>query len=123
VRSTADLREYLDALDLCYFDGQLAEDYPELGIRWMRARTSARFGQYSEARGIEISRVLAYPWVPPFFVLSVVYHEALHAVIGLEHCYRFRQAERAYARWYEASVWEHENCARLLAAEPPKGLR
>jgi hypothetical protein len=123
-RSTADLREYLDAIDLCYFDGHM--DDLGVDIRWMRARDPAsvpRLGCYwNESRLIEIARPLADESVPRQFVCRVIHHECLHAVHGSWHSKPFEQAERLFLFHFEAAEWE-----RLQAHIPwpaaPKGLR
>jgi hypothetical protein len=120
VRSTAQLREYLRAVDLCYLAGHLGE----LGtqIRWMRRDAPTHYGRYLDGT-IEINRRLALDSVPLCFVLSIVHHEALHAVLGPEHDARFHAAEKLFALGYEAATWEREHAHELLLIAPPRGLR
>jgi hypothetical protein len=123
-RSSADLREYLDAIDLCYFDGHLEE--LDVSIGWMRARDQAiptRIGQYDfERKRIEIARNLADESVPRFYVMQIIYHEALHAIYGAEHDRKFQLAERQYLFTYEVGEWER-NTAGVPWPAAPKGLR
>lgn len=123
-RTTADLREYLDAIDLCYFDGHLESMGVE--IRWMRARGTrdgapATVGKFwPESRLIEIARVLAHVSVPRVYVMQVVHHEACHAVYGTEHSPAFHAACRQFLHTYEAQEWER---AGTPWPPVPKGLR
>lgn len=123
MRDSADLREYLEAIDLCYFDGALEE----LGVKvkWDRSRSKqpARVGFYWEdTRVIEIARVLADESIPRFYVLYVIFHEALHAVYGKEHTKIFKQAEKQFAYTFEVGEWECKNTDQAWP-DPPKGLR
>jgi len=120
-RTTADLREYLEAIDLCYFDQHLSE----LGvqIRWMRARSdaAARVGCYRiEEKTIEVARDLAHASVPRVFVMQTIHHEACHAIYGANHGPAFHRACRQFLFAYEAFEWERTG-GHWPA--PPKGLR
>jgi hypothetical protein len=112
VRTSSDLAEYLDAIDLVYFDGALEE--MGVQIRWMRARGAGpptRVGQYDfERKTIEIARHLADESIPRFYVLSVVHHEGCHA------------HERQFVQGYEVAAWERETHGTPWPAAP-KGLR
>lgn len=120
MRTTADLREYLEAIDLCYFAGEL-----DCSIGWMRPHKAfTRVAQYDFERcRIEVSRTLAYLWVPTVYVLQTVHHEAIHAELGPEHNEWFRARERLFAHTYDAFLWERENAPKLRDALCPKGLR
>lgn len=122
-RSTATLRDYLHAIDWCYFDGHLSD----LGVRiqWMRHRGAdpTRLGSYwEEARLIEIARCLADPSIPRFYVLHIVHHEGCHAMAGFDHGPVFRQLEKQFQYTYEVAEWERAN-ASVPWPQPPKGLR
>lgn len=120
MRDSGDLRDYLDALDLCYFDGHL-----DCSIIWMRPhKVFTRVGQYDfERKRVELSRTLACLWVPTVYVLQTIHHEALHALYGPEHNERFRSHERLFAHAYDAFLWERENAPRLRNEPCPRGLR
>lgn len=123
MRSTSDLREYLEAIDVCYFDSHL--DDLGVEIRWMRARGGepTRLGQYwFERKTIEIARHLADESIPRFYVMSVIHHEALHAVHGPEHDRAFHLAERQFLFAFEVAQWERENASKPWP-QAPKGLR
>ena len=122
-RTTADLREYLHAVDLAYFDGHLEELGVE--IRWMRCRDRSapkRVGTYQADKAlIEIARHLAVRTIPRFYVMYVVFHEACHAVYDpTGHGRAFTIAEKQFLFHYEVAQW-------LELDEPwpeaPKGLR
>lgn len=119
-RTSADLREYLDAIDVCYFGGAL--DDLSVSIKWMRTQEQVtRVGQYLPgARKIEIARVLACPEVPMAYVLHVIHHEACHAIVSLEHDAAFHAAASRFALTHEAWEWERRN---LPWPTPPRGLR
>jgi hypothetical protein len=123
VRTTADLREYLQAVDWCYFHGHL--DDLDVQIKWMRtAALDRRIGCYdADLRTIEINRRLAYDFAPRFFVLQVIFHEGLHALHGPEHNHAFHAAEKQFALTYESLMWEREHFDTLCAMPVPKGLR
>jgi hypothetical protein len=125
MRTTSDLREYLDAIDLCYFEGQL--DDLGVDIRWMRARERVpRVGQYvRDYKMIEIARPLANLEVPTCYVMGVIYHECLHVVLGPEHdhhSHTFRMLEGRFLQIVQVYEWEREN-AHKAWPPAPKGLR
>lgn len=129
LRSTADLRELLDAVDWCYFDGHLEE--LDVSIGWMRRDAAdVRVGEYCfEDRAIRLNRRLALPFVPRFYVMQVVFHEGLHAVHGPasegqdEHGPAFHADEKRFALSFEVFQWERLNFDKLCAMPVPKGLR
>jgi len=124
MRDRSDLREYLDAIDLCYFGGACEDLGVE--IRWMRARGGdpTRVGQYViDSKTIEIARHLAHESIPLFFVLHVVHHEACHALFGADHdSLAFRAHERQFVQMYESIEWERKTHNQPWPSAP-KGLR
>lgn len=91
-----------------------------------RRRRSIRFGSYSEhASLIRIHPALDSDRVPEFFVRYIVFHEMLHAFLGVSsadkkvrriHTREFRDRERLYADYEKALMWQNnsENLAFLL---------
>ncbi len=81
--------------------------------RWaVRKRT---LGSYSErSNTIRINPVLDRKTVPRYYVAFVVYHEMLHAAIGLllqgkrrsVHSREFRKRERLFKDYERAVAWE-----------------
>jgi hypothetical protein len=120
------LKEVYDRLNERYFESKLG-----VPITWGRTRARARrssidFGSYdAEARIIRINPALDRSWVPRVFLEYVVYHEMLHASLGVRalangrhdfHSERFREEEKEFRfhRW--AHKWERANLWRFLRA-------
>lgn len=95
-----------------------------------RHRRSIRFGSYAiEENLIRIHPYLDQEFVPEFFVRYIVFHEMLHAHLGIEeppdgrrriHTRAFRELERAYPDYERARAWESRpaNLRRLLRPAP-----
>jgi hypothetical protein len=81
-----------------------------------RRRSSIRFGSYSvEEHLIRIHPYLDCNQVPEFFVLYIVFHEMLHAHLGIEesptgrrriHTAEFKRMEQAYPDFMRAEAWQ-----------------
>src|SRR5213075_3179426 len=63
------------------------------------------------------------PFVPPWFLRYILYHEMLHAVVPDEagpngrrcvHTEKFYERERKFPRYRSARKWEEDNLARFL---------
>lgn len=92
----------------------------------LRRRRSIRFGSYSPGEHlIRIHPLLDQDFVPPFFVRYIVFHEMLHAHMGIEetatgrrkiHPPDFRRREAAYPDFPRALAWmeDEKNLRRLL---------
>lgn len=119
------LKEIFDRLNARHFRGVL-RGYT---IRWGRARRRRPlryfiFGSIDDARKlITIHPLLDAPYVPPWFLDFIVYHEMLHAVVPEEplpggrrrlHTREFRRRERQFPHFHRASRWERENLLRFL---------
>ena len=97
-------------------------------IRWGRrgkGTKSIRLGSYDfEQQMVRVHPALDQAWVPGYFVGFVVYHELVHAVVGVEvvggrrevHTKAFRDLERLHPRYEDALEWERENLGRVLRA-------
>ncbi|NIA13499.1 MAG: hypothetical protein GWP08_05415 [Nitrospiraceae bacterium] len=91
-----------------------------------RRRRSIRFGSYLQAENvIRIHPLLDQDFVPDFFVRYIMFHEMLHAHMGMRegkggrrlfHTAEFRRRERAYADYDRAIAWHDDpkNMRRLL---------
>lgn len=107
----------------------------ECGITWgkmptPRRRASIRFGTYTPNDNlIRIHPLLDQDFVPDYFVRYVVFHEMLHAALGVETCENgrraihppaFRERERAYPDYGRAIAWMEapKNLRRLLTRHP-----
>lgn len=126
-RTTDDLQDYLDAVDVIYFDGHLSE--MGVTIKWLpprRPKTMPLVAHYlHDERRIELSRTLAFPWVPRQYVLQTIFHEALHALLGPEHdthTKTFHLSEKQFVYSFEAREWERDNRRKLVRSPEPKGV-
>jgi len=119
-----DLRAIADDLARRHFGGDV-----DVRVTWgkrvqpKRRQRSLQLGTYlPEERLIRIHPVLDQPWVPGFFVESVVFHEMLHhdmpAVVqnGRRHYHTraFRTRERSFEYHSAAQTWQTDNLWRLL---------
>ncbi len=110
-----DLRELYDEINRNYFGGLVSA-----AITWgsrspryaVRKRT---LGSYSARPNlIRINPVLDRKSVPHYYIAFVVYHEMLHAAIGIlekggrrsVHSKEFKKRERLFKDYEKAVVWE-----------------
>ena len=64
----------------------------------------------------DVSFILDKKKVHPFFIEFIIYHEMLHADIGVReskgrrtvHCREFRRREKIFKKYSEAIAWEKE---------------
>jgi hypothetical protein len=95
----------------------------------VRRRRSIRFGSYSPGENlIRIHPLLDQEFVPRFFVRYIIFHEMLHAHMGIEetesgrrkiHPPEFRRREAAYVDYDRAVAWmENEKNLRTLLRAP-----
>lgn len=115
-------------LNARYFGGSV-----RAAITWGRhggARPGARLRTlklgsfHPDERLIRVHPVLDQPFVPRFFVQSVVFHEMLHEVHGMPlvhgrrsiHSPAFRADERRFEHHALAEAWERDHLERLLAS-------
>jgi hypothetical protein len=121
----------LDALfeeeNLARFDGQV-----NARITWgqrnptRRRQRSIRFGSYSaDDHLIRIHPCLDRDFVPAYFVRFIVFHEMLHAYLGIEetpsgrrriHSPEFKRIEQSHPDYRRAVAWEEtpRNMRKLL---------
>jgi hypothetical protein len=113
-----DLSASFDRVNSTYFGGRLS--MPKL--HWNELPTIRKFGHYRRSRdSVMVSIALDDPRVPEFVVDSVVHHELLHRVLGVEfrdgrmftHSPRFRREERCFARYAEAQAFLRKLAASL----------
>lgn len=116
-----DLASAFERINSEYFEGRL-----DAAITWSRkqpGRVRRRtLGSYCPlSRTVRINPVLDNSCVPELFVDFIVYHEMLHAHVGIGdkggrrdvHSREFREKEREFKRFEEASSWERANRALL----------
>lgn len=109
------------------------ENAVDAAITWgamprVNRRRSIRFGGYFAEQGlIRMHPLLDQDFVPRHFVRYIVFHEMLHAHLGIRtnskgrrqiHSKEFLHRERAYAGYAEALAWQSDpkNLRRLLKA-------
>jgi len=110
-----DLQALYDAVNARFFDNKV--DAP---ITWgkypsIAPRRSIRFGSYSpDLHLVRIHPYLDSPRVPTYVVQYIVFHEMLHAVMGIEerpsgrraiHPPAFQAREKAYPDYERATAW------------------
>lgn len=110
-----DLQKLYEEVNRDYFGGSVSA-----AITWgkfpaKRRRRSIRFGSYCHDRGlIRIHPALDQDFVPEFFVRYIVFHELLHAHLGVRevngrrfsHTREFRRIEMAYPDYARAEEWQ-----------------
>jgi len=123
-----DLQVYYDEVNAAHFDGTI-----RARITWgrrgpARHRRTIRFGSYSADHDlIRIHPLLDQAFVPAYFVRYIVFHEMLHAHLGIEepargrrriHTAVFLEREAAHPDHARALAWQQNtgNLRRLLAA-------
>ncbi len=119
------LQELFDELNQRYFDDAITAS-----ITWGRDHTkrtrSIRFGSYCEQeRLIRIHPRLDQPFVPDYLVRAIVFHEMLHASLGIQtgrhgrrkiHPPEFKRKEEAFPEYEKAAAWikNQKNMNRIL---------
>ena len=116
-----DLASAFERINSEYFEGRI-----DAAITWSRkqpGRVRRRtLGSYCPmSRTVRINPVLDNASVPELFVDFIVYHEMLHAHVGIGdkggrrvvHSREFREKERAFKRFEDAGIWERANRAIL----------
>lgn len=122
-----DLMDIFAELNATYFDGRVEADITwSIASRGGRTRRTVRLGTYcDDLRLIRIHPALDAPFVPRFYVASVVHHEMLHQLHPVErrpngrrivHPPAFRADEEKFAFHAEAKAWEREHLPKLLRA-------
>jgi hypothetical protein len=115
------LNESFRAIDRVYFGDALSiEGYKIKWMRWRPNKKSFCFGLCDkELKVIQLNRALQHEWVPDFVLLSTLYHEMLHIVIGDDHDVAFELAEARFIHHVQAQVWESEHLNLLIRCEKP----
>jgi predicted metal-dependent hydrolase len=115
-----DLKRLYDEVNEAHFGGEI-----KAHITWGQMpkrrgrRRSIRFGSYSHELGlIRIHPLLDQEFVPEYFVRYIVYHEMLHAHLGVSesetgrrmvHTAEFRKMEEAYPDYDKALTWQNKS--------------
>jgi SprT-like family len=116
--SNYNLQDIFDRINMEYFGGRLT-----CLITW-GAKSTKRFvkkrtlGSYSRhANTIRINPILDRTSAPRYVLEFIVYHEMLHAELGIErkngrrtvHSKEFRRRERLFSHYHKAMSWEKRN--------------
>lgn len=123
-----DLQRLFDEINAKYFENAItaAITWGKRGNGARRRQRSIRFGSYTvEDNLIRLHPALDCAFVPEYFVRYIVFHEMLHARLGIEesetgrrriHTREFVRIERAYPDYVRARAWESDpaNIHRLL---------
>lgn len=112
--SVHDLRAVFDRVNAEYFGDRIAARITWGRSGGARVRRRTLGGYYREADLIRINPVLDRRRVPAYFVEFIVYHEMLHADMGVEeregrrriHSKEFRRRERLFKHYERAVMWE-----------------
>jgi predicted metal-dependent hydrolase len=80
----------------------------------VRRRTLGSYSSHTNI--IRINPVLDKRSVPPYFIEFIIYHEMLHADLGVEtgenrrsvHTREFRRREKMFKKYAEALAWEKD---------------
>lgn len=114
-----DLRELFDELNCDYFGNSLNLHLTWFGHQRPRGRFRITFGEYvTNLKLVKIHQRLDDPFFPRFFVSFIVYHEMLHAHLGIKvnekgrcqmHGKDFKALEKKFLYYQEAIDWEEAN--------------
>lgn len=111
------LQTIYDSLNSEYFDGAVSAAITwgkSISKKWVRMRT---MGSYNAGTGtIRINPLLDKKRVPAYFLEFVVYHEMLHAYLGIKtrngrrsiHSREFRLQEKKFRHYAKAMEWERQ---------------
>jgi len=120
----ADLKQVYDRLNQDYFSGRV-----QVFITWGRrngqpGRRSVHFGSYNWDRQlIRVNPALDRSFVPRYFLEYIVYHEMLHAELGVHkdgdghrsaHNPEFKRRETEFRHYSRAREWERRNLRYFL---------
>jgi hypothetical protein len=117
LRNRAWLRRAVESINLCLFAG----DDVQCTVAWQRwdAWRTAYAVAHVEDRVIRVNRVLAWPAVPDYAVVHVLYHEMLHVRLGSEHDERFVLAEKQAPHFTDFMRWDAYHGLAALALPRP----
>ena len=110
-----DLRKIYDSINAEYFDGRMTSLITwgaRCGGYAVRKRTLGSYARHTHT--VRINPVLDKKTVPRYFIEFVVYHEMLHADIGISekdgrrsiHSREFRRREKCFLHYEKAMSWE-----------------
>jgi hypothetical protein len=110
-----DLLQMYNAINAEYFMGNVAADITWGAWKPKRAAARRTLGSYSyHSNTIRINPLLDSKRVPKYFLELIVYHEMLHADIGIDkgekrrsiHSREFKRREKLFKHYERAIEWE-----------------
>ncbi|MCX5759322.1 MAG: hypothetical protein NTU83_12590 [Candidatus Hydrogenedentes bacterium] len=122
-----ELKTIFDEVNRNEFDGAVRARITWGRMPSTRRRRSIRFGSYYPGENlIRIHPLLDQSFVPPYFVRYIVFHEMLHAALGVDdppegrrrvHTREFLAREKTYADYKRAVAWQAnpDSLKRLLS--------
>lgn len=107
-----------ESINRAYFEGSVSATitWGKKSVRYaVRKRTLGSFSSHDSV--IRINPVLDNPMVPEFYLEFIVYHEMLHAYVGVKnkngrrsiHTKEFREGEKVFKDYERAVSWEKSN--------------
>jgi len=113
-----DLQEIYDRINDRYFDNKLSCKITWFARPKYKTWSHLTLGSYHDTMNlIRINQLLDDPYVPPYVLSFIVYHEMIHAVIpttinhkGRKQCHTkaFKNLEKKYYYYTQAMRWEKE---------------
>lgn len=119
-----DLEELFRDVNASHFQNRV-----DAAITWGRSsstkqRRSVTFGSYSQQDHlIRINPLLDRSFVPQYFIRFIVFHEMLHADLGIDesstgrrraHTREFRRIEQAHPDYRRVMAWQETHLGRFL---------
>lgn len=118
------LQEIYEELNREYFNNRVDCKITWGNRRRLKRQKSVRLGSYSyHTETIRIHPTLDRPFVPDYVLNDVVYHEMLHAFLGVKrengrtysHHRHFKDLEKRYVHRKRAEEWIGRNFKRLIS--------
>jgi len=122
-----DLQEIYKELNQKYFNNRVDCKITWGNRRRLKRQKTVRLGSHSYyTKTIRIHPTLDRSFVPDYVVSDIVYHEMLHALVGIKsengrnysHHQRFKELEKRYSHRKPAEEWIRLNLNRLISARP-----
>ena len=116
-----DLRRHFDEINNAYFSGGVTAEVTWGKRSKKRAVKRRVLGSFSPVSNIiRLNPILDSPKVPTYFIGFIVYHEMLHAAIGIKkdgsrramHTKEFREQEKTYHDYARSMAWEGAHFGR-----------
>lgn len=118
------LKDIYDKINQKYFKNRV-KAFITWGSEDSRRRScSINFGSYNwDSRIIRVHKALDRYFIPRYFIEYIIYHEMLHAHIGMKrdgkgrsraHNREFKKREKDFLHYKRAVEWEKKNLGRFI---------